>query len=644
MTQRGHVSEETAKYICDTLEMSAEDENEAGEGKAKLKAGDDSLQDKKTTMRSAADKPPNERRLTWKTAADQKDWYDGVQGNEEYNEGATEEDRATWWFPSNPPGYDRMSWFRWFFLLFEHPDKCRMSTYISAFIFLLIFVSSLSSWIETIPSFRYPVRQKGLINKDYRDSSTGPQTKTTNLGRCPGPDCQLITFITINQICMSCFLAEYIIRAIAVWGMDVSPWYDVEILWQQVQLKGKRGVLLFYEPGAKGTTKENVNKPRWVNADDNPYLHLYHADHNKVFPNDYGGKYADEATKALRGTVPPRMSGCKKWWNWTWKALSLVDLVSVLPFILDILGASKHMQGMVALRYLRLVRVFRVMKLQKQTIAVALFVNTVVLSAGPLIVLLFFTALMIVVFGAVVYQVEKGNYCPGAYPVPDQVLKGTMINGVTTLALHDAPNCYDENNWPTGTAAYTAAKKTAMYNKAEKWGNCTLPALSCVVSGKLLGTCCGEGDGCFCRLDLMGDNADSTPFYSTFMSMWWVLTTITTVGYGDTYPTSLVGRLCGALSMVLGVVGFSMPISIIGNSFEEEYRRLSANTGAIDKAMGVKDISKPEEEMLGHEMFKACVMAVMRQQFSPDALGGYARKVANEDAQKPKQNDIPMQI
>lgn len=80
----------------------------------------------------------------------------------------------------------------------------------------------------------------------------------------------------------------------------------------------------------------------------------------------------------------------------------------------------------------------------------------------------------------------------------------------------------------------------------------------------------------------MGGALEETPFFSIFVSMWWVLTTITTVGFGDMVPTSVPGRICGSMAMVLGVIGFAMPISFIGTAFEEEYFRLAANTDGGD--------------------------------------------------------------
>ena len=50
-------------------------------------------------------------------------------------------------------------------------------------------------------------------------------------------------------------------------------------------------------------------------------------------------------------------------------------------------------------------------------------------------------------------------------------------------------------------------------------------------------------------------------------ALWWAFVTITTVGYGDRYPTTGSGRLIGIALMVCGVGIFSVFTGFIANSF-----------------------------------------------------------------------------
>jgi voltage-gated potassium channel len=50
-------------------------------------------------------------------------------------------------------------------------------------------------------------------------------------------------------------------------------------------------------------------------------------------------------------------------------------------------------------------------------------------------------------------------------------------------------------------------------------------------------------------------------------ALWWAFVTITTVGYGDRYPTTAGGRLIGMVLMVCGVGIFSVFTGFIANSF-----------------------------------------------------------------------------
>ncbi|MEP1094825.1 MAG: ion transporter [Cyclobacteriaceae bacterium] len=53
-------------------------------------------------------------------------------------------------------------------------------------------------------------------------------------------------------------------------------------------------------------------------------------------------------------------------------------------------------------------------------------------------------------------------------------------------------------------------------------------------------------------------------------TMWWGVATLTTVGYGDVYPITGLGKLLGAFIAILGVGIFALPAGIIASGFESE--------------------------------------------------------------------------
>eukprot|EP01065_Artemidia_motanka_P022959 TRINITY_DN2723_c0_g4_i1.p1 TRINITY_DN2723_c0_g4~~TRINITY_DN2723_c0_g4_i1.p1 ORF type:complete len:695 (+),score=159.73 TRINITY_DN2723_c0_g4_i1:100-2184(+) len=58
-------------------------------------------------------------------------------------------------------------------------------------------------------------------------------------------------------------------------------------------------------------------------------------------------------------------------------------------------------------------------------------------------------------------------------------------------------------------------------------------------------------------------------FQSIPVAMWWALVTLTTVGYGDSYPVTDFGRVVGSVTMISGLLVMAFPTTMLCNNFSE---------------------------------------------------------------------------
>ena len=61
-------------------------------------------------------------------------------------------------------------------------------------------------------------------------------------------------------------------------------------------------------------------------------------------------------------------------------------------------------------------------------------------------------------------------------------------------------------------------------------------------------------------------------FGSITRALWWAVVTLTTVGYGDVYPETVLGRIAAGLVAVAGIGIVAMPTGILASAFAEEFR------------------------------------------------------------------------
>lgn len=65
-------------------------------------------------------------------------------------------------------------------------------------------------------------------------------------------------------------------------------------------------------------------------------------------------------------------------------------------------------------------------------------------------------------------------------------------------------------------------------------------------------------------------DAQPESFSSIPAAMWWGMATLTTVGYGDVYPITPLGKFLGAVIALLGIGLFALPAGILASGFAEE--------------------------------------------------------------------------
>jgi voltage-gated potassium channel len=66
--------------------------------------------------------------------------------------------------------------------------------------------------------------------------------------------------------------------------------------------------------------------------------------------------------------------------------------------------------------------------------------------------------------------------------------------------------------------------------------------------------------------------AQPLAFSSIPQAMWWGVNTMTTVGYGDLHPITVLGKFLGGIIAILGVSIFALPTGILASGFAEHIR------------------------------------------------------------------------
>ena len=68
--------------------------------------------------------------------------------------------------------------------------------------------------------------------------------------------------------------------------------------------------------------------------------------------------------------------------------------------------------------------------------------------------------------------------------------------------------------------------------------------------------------------------AQPDKFASIGHSFWWAVATLTTVGYGDVFPITTMGKFMSGIIAIIGIGFIALPTGIISSAFMERIQKI----------------------------------------------------------------------
>lgn len=131
-------------------------------------------------------------------------------------------------------------------------------------------------------------------------------------------------------------------------------------------------------------------------------------------------------------------------------------------------------------------------------------------------------------------------------------------------------------------------------------------------------------------------NAQPEVFRNAFSGLWWSMSTLLTVGYGDIYPVTVIGRLMAIFIAFLGVGVVAIPTGIISAGFVEQYTKKAHSDARLHDISEVGEVYiDAEHEFCGKTVddiqgdYSMRIIVIMREDMTIIASDGITIKAGD---------------
>ena len=87
-------------------------------------------------------------------------------------------------------------------------------------------------------------------------------------------------------------------------------------------------------------------------------------------------------------------------------------------------------------------------------------------------------------------------------------------------------------------------------------------------------------------------DAQPEQFANAFSGLWWAVATLTTVGYGDIYPVTTLGRILGTVIAIMGIGMVAVPTGILSAGFVETLEQKNSSKQESSEEKDAEDEKK----------------------------------------------------